>query len=353
MKRNMIDYKSEALKRVRENAEAKSLEHHAFVEDFCKPYGVDIDKLLKSILQRPVTINFHPDRFSNNGKTIIENLIEQGQYHGQFRTGTTNGGRSAYIGGDRFTWEQRIFFDAYPRDILDRPKYGALNLFNHIDGASVRFGSCFFSLKREAINRCTFAYGDSHQNPTTLCTSDTFVGILAEIFGEFLNKERILNRVLDPASTSKTEVLAILLNSCNELKDLGRNLDYCIETHIHGDVHLESDIDNFYVDASFQNTAIGTQAEALCKKYGITLGWIPKRQIDADSIGGLFRGHKIPILVQKIEAILGRQGYINAEIIGQASRDSVLHPETWEDMGSEPELFQYLKQLWHTVGYFG
>ncbi|HHY43191.1 MAG TPA: DUF3626 domain-containing protein [Thermoanaerobacterales bacterium] len=38
-----------------------------------------------------MTINFHLDRFSNNGKIVMENLLEQGQYHGQFRTGTTNG----------------------------------------------------------------------------------------------------------------------------------------------------------------------------------------------------------------------------------------------------------------------
>ncbi|HHY43192.1 MAG TPA: DUF3626 domain-containing protein [Thermoanaerobacterales bacterium] len=51
------------------------------------------------------------------------------------------------MGGDRFLWEQRIFFDAYPPESIDRPKYGALNVFQYIDGASVRFGSCFFTLK--------------------------------------------------------------------------------------------------------------------------------------------------------------------------------------------------------------
>ena len=349
----MLDYQTEALKRVREYAIINSPEHQACVEDFCKPFEVDIATLTNQVLQRSVTINFHPDRFSNNGKTIIENLIKQGQYHGQFRTGTTNGGRTAYIGGQRFSWEQRIFFDAYPQEELNRPKYGALNLLNHLDGASVRFGSCFFVLKHEAINRCTFAYGDSVTNPTTLCTSDTFIGILAGMFNEFLNKGRVLNRVLDPAVTSKTEVLAMLLNPCDKLKDLGRNLDYCIETHIHGDVRLDSDVESFYVDASFQNTAIGEQADVLCKKHGITLCWIPKRQIAVDIIGSLFRGPKIPVLARKIDSLFGNQGVINAELIGQASRDSVLHPEAWNDMGSEPELFQYLKQLWHTVGYFG
>ena len=163
----MLDYQKEAIDRVR-NFALKNKEHLTVIKEFCKPLGVDISDLISRVLRNPVTLNFHPDRFSNNGKTIIENLIEQGQYHGQFRTGTTNGGRSAYVGGDRFLWEQRIFFDAYPSDAADRPKYGALNVFKYIDGASMRFGSCFFSLKHETISRCTFAYGDSSTNPETL-----------------------------------------------------------------------------------------------------------------------------------------------------------------------------------------
>ena len=349
----MLDYQVEALKRVREYARTNAEEHQSLVDDFCNASGVDVSLLTNRVLLNPVTINFHPDRFSNNGKTIIENLIEQGQYHGQFRTGTTNGGRSAHVGGDRFLWEQRIFFDAYQQDIVDRPKYGALNLFRYIDGASVRFGSCFFTLKRDIIERCTFAYGDSSTNPTTLCTSDTFTCILAGIFDEFKSKGKVLDHVLDQSVTSKGEVLSLLLNPYNELRDLGRNLDYCIETHIHGDILLEQDIDSFYVDGSFQDTIIGEQAETLCRKYGLALYWIPKRQIDVESIGSLFRGPKIPILADKVDSLFGKQGIINADLIGQASRDSVLRPDVWRDMGDEPWLFQYLKQLWHTVGYFG
>ena len=114
----MLDYQAEALARVRAYAKAKSAENQALADEFCKPSEVDVSALIDRVLFYPITINFHPDRFSNNGKIIIENLIEQGRYHGQFRTGTTSGGRSAHIGGDRFLWEQRIFFNAYPQDVL-------------------------------------------------------------------------------------------------------------------------------------------------------------------------------------------------------------------------------------------
>ena len=349
---SIMDYQIEAISRVREYAQSKIEEHRTVVDDFCKPYEIDASALLRQVLLNPVTINFHPDRFSRNGKTIIENLTEQGKYHGQFHTGTTNGGRTAYIGGDRFLWEQRIFFNAYPQDAIDRPKYGALNIFRYIDGASARFGSCFFELKHDIVNRCTFSYGDSSTNPNTLCTSDTFVSILAGMFNEFLSEGRVLDQVLDQSVTSQGEVLAMLLNPRSTM-DLGRNLDYCIETHIHGDILLDQDVERFYVDASFQNSSIGEHVEKLCLKYGIALCWIPKRQVDISTIGKLFRGPMIPVLANKIDSHFGKQGFINAELIGQASRDSYIHPEVWEDMGSEPYLFQYIKQLWHTVAYFG
>jgi hypothetical protein len=346
----LADFQKLAIDKVRENASFKTEECRIYLEQICKQFGVDIEKLIDRILQNPVTLNFHPDRFSNNGKTVIENLLEQGQYHGQFRTGTTNGGKTAFIGGDRFRWEQRIFFNAYPDNSLDRPKYGALNIFRYIDGASVRFGSCYFTLKKEAIDRCTFAYGDSSTNPTTLCTSGTFVCVLAELFKDVQKNGKLLNQIV----SSEQETLAILLNKNNSIKVIGRNLDYCIETHVHGEVWLKDDVDSFYMDESFQETEFAKIAGELCHKYEIKLEWIPKRQIEVGEIGTLFRGPMIPPLAKKIDILLGHnQGIINAALLGEASRESELNPEKWNDAGNKREVFQYIKQLWHTIGYFG
>ena len=75
---------------------------------------------------------------------------------------------------------------------------------------------------------------------------------------------------------------------------------------------------------------------------------------DVGEIGDLFRGPMIPKLAKKIDHLWGnRQGIIDARLIGLASRDSILHPTNWGDIGNDTEVFQYLKQLWHTVGYFG
>ncbi|MPM13990.1 hypothetical protein SDC9_60350 [bioreactor metagenome] len=346
----MLDYQIEAIDRVRKYAKSNNAENMVYLEHICEPFNIDVWLLINQVLSKPITINFHPDRFSNGGKTIMENLLEQGQYHGQFRTGTTNGGKSAFIGGDRFLWEQRIFFDAYPHESVNRPKYGALNLFQYIDGASVRFGSCFFTLKQDIVHRCTFAYGDSSTYPQTLCTSDTFEAVLVEIFKDVKSNGRMLNQAI----ASEQETLAILLSPHNKPKHVGRNLDYCIETHIHGDISLKDDVQSFYMDESFQGTTFATLAENICQKYDIELNWIPKRQMNVHSIGGLFRGPQIPLLAQRIDEIFGSgQGVINSFLIGQASRDTELHPEKWANFGTEAQLFQYIKQIWHTVGYFG
>ena len=114
----MRDYQLLAIDRIREYAKKYDSQNRAYVEDVCKQYNIDIDRLINQIQSKPITINFHPDRFSNNKKTIIENLVEQGQYHGQFLTGTSNGGMTAYVGGNRFLWEQRLFQEAYPHKLL-------------------------------------------------------------------------------------------------------------------------------------------------------------------------------------------------------------------------------------------
>lgn len=52
----------------------------------------DIEQLKDQLLYAcDVTINFHPDRFSNNGQLIINNLLHEGQYYNQYKTGTSNG----------------------------------------------------------------------------------------------------------------------------------------------------------------------------------------------------------------------------------------------------------------------
>ena len=96
------------------------------------------------------------------------------------------------------------------------------------------------------------------------------------------------------------------------------------------------------------------QAKELCRKYGIALRLIPKRQVKAADIGELFRGPMIPILARRVDRDFGKnEGVINAALIGDAARDSIVRPGSWNEFGDDVELFSRFKQLWHTVAYFG
>ena len=75
-----------------------------------------------------IALHFHPDRLDSSMKSVAEALFEQGIYKSQFETLLSNGSVSAYPGGERDLWEQRIFGGAYQLEGVtndQRPKYGA------------------------------------------------------------------------------------------------------------------------------------------------------------------------------------------------------------------------------------
>lgn len=344
------EFEQSAIDVVYRNACKAEADNRLHVTRICESQYIDADMLISNILRKPITVNFHPDRLSNNGKPIIENLLADGKYLGQFQTGTSNGGKTAYIGGERFLWEQRLFSNAYPADTLSRPKYGALNVLSYLDGASARFGSCYFVLKQNVMRQCTFAYGDSSTNPETLCTAQSFWGILYALLSDVINNCKLLNIENCPLD----KAIQMLSSNKRISQVMGRNLDYCIETHIHGEVLLGEDIEALYLDGSFKDTEIHSLSEKLSRKYQISLCWIPIRQIQIDSIDDSFRGPMIKPLAEKIDLRFGGgAGVINAKLIGKGSCESILRPDIWSDIGNDFELFQYFKQLWHTTAYYG
>ena len=76
------------------------------------PYAVDA---LSAAVRRVgmVTVNFHPDRLLADGRSVAEALCEEGGYRNQFETGISNGGLTAFPGGERDRWEEAAFGGAY------------------------------------------------------------------------------------------------------------------------------------------------------------------------------------------------------------------------------------------------
>jgi len=56
-----------------------------------------------------IELNFHPDRLVSSGESVAEAMLREGVYRSQFETRISNGSRTAFPGGFRDLWEERLF----------------------------------------------------------------------------------------------------------------------------------------------------------------------------------------------------------------------------------------------------
>jgi hypothetical protein len=247
-----------------------------------------------------VTLNFHPDRAASTGVPILASLAKERVYRSQFVTGTSNGGLTAYPGGDRWIWECRIFGGAYDEaEPRHRPVYGSLNFRLQPFGASPRFGSAHFRLSAEATARATYCYPDSAAEPTDFGTASR-MGLIA----------------LASADVPQ------------------QNLDDYIEAHVHGPVSIENDVGALVLDPCYQGTEVEVAAELL----PCAIEWHDGFRLGVERMAEHqdFRGPEIVELGRRI-AVGGR---LDARIIGAAVATGRHDP-------------QALKYVWHCVAKFG
>ncbi|OAN13318.1 hypothetical protein A3K86_16835 [Photobacterium jeanii] len=253
-----------------------------------------------ALMPHAVTINFHPDRFTSEHKPLLEAIAEAGCLKSQFETGTSNGGLTAYHGGERWLWEQRVFDGAYDNapDHL-RPKYGALNFRGYEMGASPRFGSAYFQLKPHVLSRTTFCYPDSYFEPENFAVFDR------------------ISTLIHQASLSDVDLL-----------------DDYIEAHIHGVLSLADDVDCLVLDPIFRATDIEQQAVQLDVPVkwhnGYALSMAQMRLYPE------YRGLEFIDLAQE----LAQDGKINAKLLGTAVTKQGYNE-------------QDIKKIWHYLARFG
>jgi len=137
------------------------------------------------------------------------------------------------------------------------------------------------------------------------------------------------------------------------LLKLGRNLDHYIETHIHGSVSILEDVESLHIDESFASTNVEDYAKRLANQYNIELCYIPKRQFPINEIDDVWRGPLARPLADRINTVFNGNGMLDAALIGIASQDSVSNKSSWLDIGTEFDLFQNFKYLWHYLAHFG
>ncbi|MEV4680144.1 DUF3626 domain-containing protein [Streptomyces kurssanovii] len=245
-----------------------------------------------------VTLNFHPDRTAQ-GEPVLEALSKSGVYLSQFVTGTSNGGLTAFPGGDRWRWESRIFGGAYDEAAArDRPVYGALNFRRKPVGAAPRFGSAHFRLAAHTPARTTFCYPDSFLEPSDFGVADR-MGLIE---------------------------LA--------LADRQDALDDYIEAQVHGTVRLDRDVEALVLDPCYR----GTDVEEAARRLPCPVEWHPGFRL---SVGELrrhpsYRGQEYVDLGARI-AVDGR---LDPRVVGDAVRTGRHDP-------------QAIKKVWHCLARFG
>ncbi|WP_225097549.1 DUF3626 domain-containing protein [Streptomyces sp. CoH27] len=245
-----------------------------------------------------ITLNFHPDRISA-GLPILAALAQDGAYHSQYVTGTSNGGLTAHPGGDRTRWESRIFGGAYDdAPPAERPVYGALDFRHQVVGAAPRFGSSHLRLTGAVLERATFCYPDSAAEPADF-------GVAAAM-------------------------PLIALAEADEQDPLN---DY-IESHVHAGVLLARDVEALVLDASYR----GTPVETAARRLPFPLDWHPGYRLTVTALRR-HAGYRGPQYAD-LGASVAERGLLTPRVLGDAAR-------------SGRYALQDLKMVWHILARFG
>ena len=266
---------------------ARALTHVASLSS-----GPPVDRTLR------VTLNFHPDR-TGSGRLLMDRMMADRRYLSQFVTRTSNGGLTAYPGGDRWNWEHAIFAGAYDDAAAeDRPVYGALNFRARTVGGAQRFGSAHLRLTAETLDRTTFCFPDSADDPSSFAVASK-MGLIAEA------------------------------NAAD--RDL---LDDYIEAQVHGPVRIDRDVEAVVLDPCYRHGSI----ERAARRLGCPVEWHRGFRLSVEELRRHpdYRG---PEFVELGEAI-ATGGVLDPKIIGTAAKRGDHDP-------------QAIKRVWHLLARFG
>jgi len=223
-------------------------------------------------------------------------MAADGVYLSQFATGISNGGLTAFPGGDRWRWESRLFGRRYDESsAATRPVYGAWNRRADPYGGAIRFGSSYVRLRPEALARSTFCFPDSVFEPVDV------------------GDRSLLPHLCAMADSSGLDVL-----------------DDCVEAHVHGPVRFEDDVEAVVLDPCF----IGTDVERSATSLGCAVEVHPGFRASPEQITADYRGPEILALARQLSDVL------TPVVIGDAARTGAFDPQS-------------IKQLWHCLARFG
>jgi hypothetical protein len=134
------------------------------------------------------------------------------------------------------------------------------------------------------------------------------------------------------------------------LGEPGRVLDTGVEAQIHGPVILDRDVETLVADPAFAHTGVGQSLVELADKYGFDLQWHCGSQLAVRDVPDDFRGPAMPRIAERIA---GRDGILDAAVIGRAAASLHHDPGQWSDWGGYFDVLRLFRQLWHVLVHFG
>jgi hypothetical protein len=356
----LLPHQIKALEFVQAIAIRKSREARNTIAEILARAGLNesaFDDAMSSIqTHAQVGIHFHPERLSRTGQGVAEALLQEGIYKSQFETGLSSGSPTAFPDGERDLWEQRLFGGAYHAlgaSLADRPKYGALEIMYHPDGASPRFGSCYFILRSEVSQRSTFTFGGSQEDDALNRTGT--LSALEPVIAALISEVEITHGALGVGGLTPAELLAQFTGGLSKPfrdpsnRPLGRALDSFVEVQVHGPISLSKDVERLVADPSFRGGPIEKLLLAISARYHFPLHWHPGFILPVAEVPDYFRGYAVKPLAQRIAG----DGFLDASNIGAAANSLQLEPELWKDWAAHNDTLTQFRRLWHLLVLYG
>lgn len=318
---------------------------------------VAYEEALSSLRRRArIALHFHPERLDGAGRSVAEGLLRDGVYRSQFETALSSGSPSAFPGGERDAWEERLFGGAYHAAggaASDRPRYGALDVARHPDGPAPRFGSCYFLLRPHVSVRSTFTFGDSHEDGATARTGtlDQLDPVMASLL------ERV-ERGRGAFALQDLTVAGLLHRLTHELaaplRDPGtgrpgRALDSYIEVQVHGAIDLAEDVERLVADPAFRDHPVGGTLAGISARFDVPLDWHPGFTLAVERVPEVFRGYPVRPLAERVAG----RGLLDAANVGAEANSVRLEPGRWRDWAPHDDVLTQFRRLWHVLVLFG
>ena len=166
--------------------------------DFCKKKSkVHSKQTKKLVLANVINMGYTEDDFNNMLKYVAENcqitincptktILDKILSCEHFKNGYEIQRDQSYL-MSRTVWENNLFNGIYDEcEHIERPKYGALNLFNSKNGAAISYGKSYFILKNHVRDRISFTSSDSSQKMFHICTFNNCVPIFVHLQNQTL-----------------------------------------------------------------------------------------------------------------------------------------------------------------------